>query len=389
MFDLTDVQKQIVVMAQEFADAQLWPHASTWDLASSFPQEALIDAAKLGFAGLFAREDIGGINLSRLDVALIFESLATGCVSTSAFLSIHNMVLGLVDKYATAEIRANWGPRLSQFSAIGSYCLTEPQSGSDAASLQSKAIDCGDHYLINGAKAFISGAGVSDVYVTMLRTADEGYRGISCFLIPKDIEGVRFGQKEMKMGWRNQPTAMVYFENCKLPKSHLMGELGMGFRYALQALNGGRINISACSLGGAKRALIQTEAYMRERSQFKQHLKDMPALRQTFAKMLTQYEASKTFLLKAASSLDAGANSAPRYCAMAKQLVTEACTDIVNQSIQLHGGYGYLHDYQVERIYRDIRVHEILEGSNQIMNEIIAKAVLDDEQDWKNEWSKS
>jgi len=389
MFDLSQEQKQIVAVAQEFADAQLWPNAAKWDIEAKFPLDTLTEAAKLGFASLFARDDIGGIGLSRTDGALIFESLATGCVSSSAFLSIHNMVLSLIDKYASTELRSYWGQRLSQFAAIGSYCLTEPQSGSDAASLQSRAIDHGDHYLVNGAKAFISGAGVSDVYVTMLRTSDDGYKGISCFLIPKDLEGVCFGQKEIKMGWRNQPTAMVYFENCKVPKSHLMGELGMGFRYALQALNGGRINISACSLGGAKRALIQTETYMRERFQFKQTLKDMPALRQTFAQMLTQYEASKTFLLKASSSLDSGANSAPRYCAMAKQLVTEACTNIVNQAMQLHGGYGYLHDYQVERIYRDIRVHEILEGTNQIMNEIIAKAVLDDEQDWKNEWSRT
>lgn len=388
MFDLSEEQKQIVAMAQDFADAKLWPNASKWDMEATFPLDSLIDAAKLGFASLFAREDIGGIALSRSDGALIFESLATGCVSTSAFLSIHNMVLSLIDKYATVELRRYWGPRLSQFSAIASYCLTEPQSGSDAASLQSRAIDCGDHYLVNGAKAFISGAGVSDVYVTMLRTSDQGYKGISCFLIPKDLEGVRFGQKEIKMGWRNQPTAMVYFENCKVPKAHLMGEVGMGFRYALQALNGGRINIAACSLGGAKRALMQTEAYMRDRSQFKQFLKDMPALRQTFAKMLTQYEASKTFLLKAASTLDSQAHVAPRYCAMAKQLVTEACSEIVNQAIQLHGGYGYLHDYQIERIYRDIRVHEILEGTNQIMNEIIAKAIFDDEQDWKNDWSR-
>ncbi len=382
MFKLTEEQSAIVGMVSAFSEEHIWPFAPEWDMKAHFPRETFEQAAALGLAGLFVKEDIGGIGLSRLDGALIFEQLATGCASTSAFLSIHNMVVALIDKYAKPELRKEWGPRLTSFQAIGSYCLTEPSSGSDAASLKSRAIDKGDHYLVNGSKAFISGAGVSDVYVCMVRTGDEGYKGISCLLIPKDLPGVRFGQKEIKMGWRNQPTAMVYFEDCKVPKSHLMGELGMGFRYALGALNGGRINIAACSLGGAKRAMMLVERYMKERSQFGRELAQFQALRFNFAKMLMDYEASKGMLMRAASLFDAGDAQAPRFCAMAKHFVTEHCTQIVNKALQLHGGYGYLHDYHVERIYRDLRVHEILEGSNEIMCEIIAKSVFDDELAW-------
>ena len=240
----------------------------------------------------------------------------------------------------------------------------------------------GDYYFVNGSKAFISGATESDIYVTMVRTGDDSYKGISCLLIPSSLDGVRFGKKEQKMGWRNQPTAMVYFEDCKVPKTHLLGELGMGFRYALQALNGGRINIAACSLGGAKRAMQLTQTYMQERQQFGKHLSEMQALRFEFATMLIQYEASKNMLFQAAALFDVGDKSAPRACAMAKKFVTEACTKIVNQALQLHGGYGYLKDYQIERIYRDLRVHEILEGTNQIMCEIIAKSVFEDELAW-------
>jgi hypothetical protein len=253
---------------------------------------------------------------------------------------------------------------------------------SDAASLKTTAKDMGDYYLVNGSKAFISGATESDVYVTMVRTGDDSYKGISCLLIPSSLDGVRFGKKEQKMGWRNQPTAMVYFEDCKVPKTHLLGELGMGFRYALQALNGGRINIAACSLGGAKRAMQLTQTYMQERQQFGKHLSEMQALRFEFATMLIQYEASKNMLFQAAALFDAGDKTAPRACAMAKKFVTEACSKIVNQALQLHGGYGYLKDYQIERIYRDLRVHEILEGTNQIMCEIIAKSVFEDELAW-------
>lgn len=382
MFKLTTEQEQMALMVESFAEEKIWPNAMRWDEQEVFPREVFQEAASLGLAGLFAKEDIGGSQLSRLDGALIFQALASGCPSTSAFLSIHNMVVGLIDKYAEADLRAFWGPKLTSMQAIGSYCLTEPNSGSDAASLKTTAKDMGDYYFVNGSKAFISGATESDIYVTMVRTGDDSYKGISCLLIPSSLDGVRFGKKEQKMGWRNQPTAMVYFEDCKVPKTHLLGELGMGFRYALQALNGGRINIAACSLGGAKRAMQLTQTYMQERQQFGKHLSEMQALRFEFATMLIQYEASKNMLFQAAALFDVGDKSAPRACAMAKKFVTEACTKIVNQALQLHGGYGYLKDYQIERIYRDLRVHEILEGTNQIMCEIIAKSVFEDELAW-------
>jgi butyryl-CoA dehydrogenase len=382
VFQLTEEQRAILNSVASFTNEYVWPHAATWDAKEHFPMETFKKAAELGLAGLFASESLGGSHLSRIDAALIFEEIATGCASTSAFLSIHNMVLGLIDKYATPEIQSFWGPKLIAFDAVGSYCLTEPHSGSDAAALKTTAKDMGDYYLVNGSKAFISGAGISDVYVTMVRTGGDGYQGISCLLIPKNLQGIRFGQKEKKMGWRNQPTAMVYFEDCKVPKNHLLGQEGMGFRYALQALNGGRLNIAACSLGGAKKAMQLTQRYMHERTQFGKPLKDMQALRFYFSKMLMNYEASKAMLLRAASLMDAQDHSAARACAMAKHFVTEHCNEIIDKAIQIHGGYGYLNDYHVEKIYRDCRVHEILEGSNEIMCEIIAKMTLDDELAW-------
>lgn len=382
MYELTQQQMQILDMVKSFAQEQIWPNALLWDEREHFPIDVFRKAAELGLAGLFASEDIGGISLSRLDGALIFSELASACPSTSAFLSIHNMVVSLIDKYAQPEVRTEWGPKLTSMQAIASYCLTEPHSGSDAAALKTSAKDMGDHYLVNGSKAFISGAGVSDVYVTMLRTGGEDYKGISCLMIPKDLPGVRFGQKEQKMGWRNQPTAMVYFENCKVPKSYLLGELGMGFRYALQALNGGRINIAAGSLGGARKAMKLTQTYMQDRQQFGKSLSKMQALRFQFSNMLINYEACRGMLLQAASLFDAKSIEAPRFCAMAKKFVTEKSTQIVDTCLQLHGGYGYLRDYHVEKLYRDLRVHEILEGTNQIMCEIIAKSVFEDELVW-------
>jgi len=382
MFQLSEEQRAILNSVALFTNEYVWPHAQAWDEKEHFPMEAFKKAAELGLTGIFASESIGGNQLSRLDATLIFEEIATGCASTSAFLSIHNMVLGLIDKYAKPEVKSFWGPKLIAFDAVGCYCLTEPHSGSNAAALKTNAKDCGEYYLVNGSKAFISGAGIGDVYATMVRTGAEGYKGISCLLIPKDLPGVRFGQKEKKMGWRNQPTAMVYFEDCKVPKNHLLGEEGMGFRYALQALNGGRLNIAACSLGGAKKAMQLAERYMHERTQFGKPLKDIGALRTYFSKMLMNYEASKALLLRAASLLDANDKTAARACAMAKHFVTEHCNEIIDLAIQIHGGYGYLNDYHVERIYRDCRVHEILEGTNEIMSEIIAKMTLDDELAW-------
>lgn len=378
-FEFTDEHKAFREMASEFAKNRLSPHAEEWDETAHFPVDILREAAQLGMAGIVVKEDIGGAGLSRLDSALIFEQLATGCVTTSAYLSIHNMVATLVDRYAEPQLREKWGRKLTAMEVIGSYCLTEPDSGSDAASLKTQAKREGDHYVLNGAKAFISGASVSDVYLCMVRTGDESYRGISCLLIEKDTPGLSFGKLEKKMGWKSQPTAMVYFENCRVPVSHRIGEEGMGFKIALNALNGGRINIAACSLGGALSCLRLSQSYMQERKQFGQTLTQMQALRFYFADMLTDFEAARLMVYRAANALDIEDPKAPMYCAMAKRMASDVAFRISDQAMQLHGGYGYLRDYQVERIFRDLRVHRILEGTNEIMREIIAKMTLDEE----------
>lgn len=310
---------------------------------------------------------------------MIFEQLATGCITTAAYLSIHNMVTSLVDTYAEEPLRSQWGKRLSSMEALASYCLTEPSSGSDAASLKTTAKRDGDYYVLNGAKAFISGAGVSDVYLCMVRTGDDTYRGISCLLVEKGTPGLSFGKLEKKMGWKSQPTCMVYFENCRVPVQHLVGEEGTGFKIALAALNGGRVNIASCSLGGALSALRLTQAYLNEREQFGKPLKNMQSLRFYFADMLTDFEAARWMVYRAADALDKKQKQAPMLAAMAKRLATDTAFQIADKAMQLHGGYGYLADYQIERIFRDLRVHQILEGTNEIMREIIAKAVLDGE----------
>lgn len=376
-FQLTEQHSAIRDMAAEFALNKLAPNADCWDEESHFPVDILRDAAKLGMAGIIAREDIGGTQLTRLDAAIIFEQLATGCVSTSAYLSIHNMVTSLIDRYADDALRANWGPRLTSMESLGSYCLTEPESGSDAASLKSCAVLDGDHYLLNGSKSFISGATVSDVYLCMVRTGDNSHHGISCLLIEKNTPGLSFGKLEKKMGWRSQPTAMLFFENCRIPISNRVGAEGMGFKIALNALNGGRINIAACSLGGATACLRMTQAYMHERKQFGKDLTQIQALRFYFADMMTDFEAARLMVYRAADALDKSHPDAPMYCAMAKRLATDTAFRISDKAMQLHGGYGYLRDYQIERIFRDLRVHQILEGTNEIMREIIAKAALD------------
>lgn len=378
-FQLNDEHCAFRDMAAEFARNKLFPNADSWDEHHYFPIDVLREAALLGMAGMVAHEDIGGAQLTRLDAALIFEQLATGCVSTSAYLSIHNMVTSLVDKYATSALRTFWGPRLTAMNVLGSYCLTEPESGSDAASLKSRAVIDGDHYVINGSKAFISGGSVSDIYLCMIRTGDDSHHGISCLLIEKDTPGLSFGKLEKKMGWRNQPTAMVYFENCRVPVTNRVGEEGMGFKIALNALNGGRVNIAACSLGGATACLRLTQSYMHERKQFGKSLSEMQALRFYFADMLTDFDAARLMVYRAADALDKGDRKAPMYCAMAKRLATDTAFRISDKAMQLHGGYGYLRDYQIERIFRDLRVHQILEGTNEIMREIIAKSVLDED----------
>ncbi|KTC81324.1 acyl-CoA dehydrogenase family protein [Legionella brunensis] len=365
-------------MAAEFARNKLAPNAAAWDEHNHFPIDVMREAATLGMAGIVAAEDIGGANLKRLDAAIIFEQLAAGCVSTSAYLSIHNMVTSLVDRYAQEPLRTTWAPRLASMDAFASYCLTEPESGSDAASLKTRAVKEGNYYLLNGAKAFISGGSVSDVYLCMVRTGDESHHGISCLLIEKNTPGLSFGKLERKLGWHNQPTCMVYFENCRVPVANRVGDEGMGFKIALNALNGGRVNIAACSLGGATACLRLTQQYLHERKQFGKPLTQMQALRFYFADMLTDFEAARLMVYRAADALDKNDPHAPMYCAMAKRLATDVAFRISDKAMQLHGGYGYLHDYQIERIFRDLRVHQILEGTNEIMREIIAKATLDE-----------
>ncbi|MCL9683434.1 acyl-CoA dehydrogenase family protein [Legionella maioricensis] len=378
-FEFTEEHVAFREMAADFAQKKLAPMADSWDEHSQFPVDVLREAADLGMAGMMAREDIGGAQLTRLDAALIFEQLATGCITTSAYLSIHNMVTSLVDRYASKELRAQWGPKLTSMQVISSYCLTEPGAGSDAASLKSRAVKDGDYYVLNGTKAFISGGSVSDVYLCMVRTGNESHLGISCLLIEKNTPGLSFGKLEKKLGWRNQPTCMVYFENCRVPVANRVGEEGMGFKLALNALNGGRVNIASCSLGGALACLRLTQSYMQERKQFDKPLSKMQALRFYFADMLTDYEAARLMVYKAARAMDNDDVHAPMYCAMAKRLATDVAFRISDKAMQLHGGYGYLRDYQIERIFRDLRVHQILEGTNEIMREIIAKASLDEE----------
>lgn len=376
-FDLDEELRACRKMAGEFARTQLEPHAELWDKQAIFPVDTLKQAAELGMAGMFAQADVGGAGMSRLAGAVIFEQLATGCISTSAYLSIHNMVTGVVDGYAAPDLRAKWGPRLTSMQALASYCLTEPNSGSDAAALQTTAVLDGDHYILNGSKSFISGGSVSDIYLCMVRTGADKQKGISCILVEKGTPGLSFGKLEHKMGWRSQPTTMVYFNHCRVPVSQRVNEEGMGFKIALSALNGGRINIAACSLGGALACLRRTQSYMHERQQFKQPLSKLQALRFYFADMLTEFHAAQMMVYRAAQDLDHHHPQAPMHCAMAKRMATDIAFKIADKAMQLHGGYGYLCDYQIERIFRDLRVHQILEGTNEIMREIIAKTVLD------------
>jgi butyryl-CoA dehydrogenase len=376
-FQLSEQHIAFREMAADFARFQLAPHAAIWDETSYFPIDVLKEAGKLGMGGMVSSEGIGGAGMKRLDAAIVFEQLATGCITTSAYLSIHNMVTGLIDRYASDELKQTFGPRLTSMEVLASYCLTEPNAGSDAASLTTKATLDGDHYVINGSKAFISGGSVSDVYLCMVRTGDETHRGISCILVEKNTPGLSFGKLEKKMGWKSQPTTAVFFENCRVPKSHLVGEQGMGFKIALNALNGGRINIAACSLGGALACCRIAHAYLKERKQFGESLSQFQALRFYFADMMTHLETARLMVYRAADALDKHDPKAPMYCAMAKRYATDMAFEICDKTLQIHGGYGYLQDYAIERIFRDLRVHQILEGTNEIMREIIAKATLD------------
>jgi alkylation response protein AidB-like acyl-CoA dehydrogenase len=362
--------------ARAFAAAEMVPHAARWDAKSIFPVETLRAAAELGFGGIYVREDVGGTGLGRLDAAVIFEELAQGCTSTAAYISIHNMASWMIDAYGHGDLRRRYLPELATMRRFASYCLTEPGAGSDAASLKTRAVKHGNHWVLNGTKAFISGGGVSDVYVVMARSGGEGARGISCFVVDKDTPGLSFGKQEDKLGWKSQPTAMVIMEDCRIPAENLVGEEGQGFRIAMAGLDGGRINIAACSLGGAQFALDRAVAYVKERRQFGQPLADFQALRFKIADMATELEAGRLMVHRAAALLDAKDRGATRAAAMAKRFATDACFEVVNAALQLHGGYGYLKDYPIERVFRDLRVHQILEGTNEIMRVIISRDIL-------------
>ncbi len=375
-FDLTPQQCAIEDAARAFASEELAPHSARWDEEGHFPVDVLRAAASLGFAGLYISEDVGGSALSRLDATLIFEALAGGDVSSAAFLSIHNMASWMIDRFGSPGLRSRFLPRLVSMELIASYCLTEPGSGSDAASLTTHATLDGEEYVLNGAKAFISGAGVSDIYVVMARTGGMGAGGVSTFVVEAGTCGLSFGAPERKMGWKSQPTAAVNFDNVRVPVSNRVGEEGQGFRIAMSGLDGGRLNIAACSLGGAGLALKMAKAHLETRRQFGRPLKDFQALGFRLADMATQLEAARLMVRRGAAALDASDPDATRLCAMAKRFATDACFEIANQALQLHGGYGYLMDYPLERLVRDLRVHQILEGTNEIMRVIIAREMF-------------
>ena len=372
-FALSDDQRALEDAAKGFAEAELAPHSARWDQEEVFPVDVLRKAAELGFAGLYVRDDVGGSGLTRLDAAIIFEALAGGDVSTAAFLSIHNMAAWMIDRFGAADLRTRYLPALCRMELIASYCLTEPGSGSDAASLKTAARRDGDDYVLNGTKAFISGAGTSDLYVVMVRTGGDGAGGISAIVVERGAAGLSFGAPERKLGWRSQPTAMVHFDNVRAPLSNRIGEEGQGFRFAMAGLDGGRLNIAACALGGAGQAFETAKAYLGERRQFGRPIGDFQALQFRLADMATELEAARLLVRRAAAALDAGDPQATMLCAMAKRFATDAAFEVANQSLQLHGGYGYLKDFPLERIVRDLRVHQILEGTNEIMRVIISR----------------
>ena len=372
----TEEQKAIQDMAYDFAMSEMAPHASKWDAERIFPTDVLRELAALGFAGVCVGEEHGGSGLSRLEAALVFEALSAGCTSTAAYLTIHNMASWMIDSFGNDSQRAKYLPPLMRMDMMASYCLTEPDSGSDAAAMRSRAVRDGDHYVLNGGKAFISGAGQSDLYVVMVRTGDDGAGGVSCFLIEKDTPGLSFGANERKMGWNNQPTAQVIFEDCCVPVENLLGNEGEGFKFAMKGLDGGRLNIAACSLGTAQRAFDKALAYAGEREQFGSKISDFQAIQFKLADMATDLQAARLMLYDAARALDANDPDRTKRSAMAKRFVTDTGFNVANEALQIHGGYGYLQDYEVERMVRDLRVHQILEGTNEIMRVIIARHLL-------------
>ena len=375
-FDLTEEQRAFQATARSFAREEMMPHARDWDEGEVFPVEALRKAAALGFGGIYVKDDVGGSALSRLDAALIFEELAQGCTSTAAYISIHNMAAWMIDSFGGDAQRRKFLPKLCSMEHFASYCLTEPGAGSDAASLATKARRDGEHYVLDGSKAFISGGGVSDIYVVMARTGDAGPRGISCIVVEKGTKGLSYGAQEKKLGWKSQPTAMVNFEICRVPVSNLIGKEGEGFRIAMAGLDGGRLNIGACSIGGAQFCLDRTIDYMKERRQFGSRLADFQALQFRIADYATEIEAARLLLHRAAVAVGVGEPGGTRLAAQAKRLATDCGFEVVNGCLQLHGGYGYLRDHPIERVLRDVRVHQILEGTNEVMRLIISRAML-------------
>ena len=375
-FELSEDQRAIQDAARRFAAERLAPHAAEWDETSHFPVDVMREAAALGFASIYIKGDVGGSEMSRLDAAIIFEELSAGCTSTAAFLSIHNMASWMIDRFGGDDQRKRFLPTLVTMEKIASYCLTEPGSGSDAAALKTRAAKDGEQYVLNGSKAFISGAGTSDVYVCMVRTGEEGPKGISCIVVEKGTPGLSFGKKERKMGWNSQPTALVNFDNCRVPVANRIGAEGEGFRIAMMGLDGGRINIGACSVGTARAALDEAKAYASDRKQFGRRVADFQASQFKLADMATELEAARLMIRHAAAALDRRDPHATMLCAMAKRFATDVGFNIANNALQLHGGYGYLKDFPAERHVRDLRVHQILEGTNEIMRVIVAREMF-------------
>lgn len=372
-FDLTGDQHEIQELARRFTADRITPFAAEWDEKHIFPRDTIKAAAELGFAAIYVSEESGGINLGRLEAALIMEAMAYGCPATSAFISIHNMASWMIDRFASDDLKGRYLPDLVTMDKMASYCLTEPGSGSDAAALKTTARLEGDHYIVNGTKQFISGAGENEVYVTMVRTGAEGPKGISCLVIDKDMPGVSFGANERKLGWHAQPTRQVLFDNVKVPVANRVGGEGEGFRFAMMGLDGGRLNIGACSLGGAQRCLDEAIAYTKDRQQFGRPVADFQNTQFTLADMDTELQAARYLLYVAAAKVTANAPDKTRFAAMAKRLATDTGSSVVDRALQLHGGYGYLMDYPIERFWRDLRVHSILEGTNQVMRMIVGR----------------
>ena len=375
-FDLNSDQKHYRDLAKSFSDKELKPNAAEWDKEAFFPKETLMKAGELGFLSLYVDTSLGGMGLGRLDASIVFEQLAQGCTSTTAFMTIHNMAIWMVSKFGSEELKTEWFPQLSSGEKLASYCLTEPGSGSDSASLRTTAKKDGDYFILNGSKAFISGSGATDCLVLMARTGDSGAKGISCFLIPADLPGIEYGKNEPKMGWKNQPTRLVSLTDVKVSKKNLVGEEGNGFKIAMQGLDGGRINIATCSIGTAQSALEEAQNYMNQREQFGKKISEFQTMQFKIADMVTELIAARTITRLAASKVDKNDSEATIYSAMAKRFATDVGFNVCNEALQIFGGYGYIQEYPLERYVRDVRVHQILEGTNEIMKMIIGRRMI-------------